>query len=97
MASRKHGLLADQGPPSRTSQDGVSGAVELVPQADELSPEFFDLIHSWDPDAANDDYYVTSSDFIELHSQIRKFLIRRMIWWATSVCLGMSILFNIYH
>ena len=97
MASRKQSLLADQGPPSRTSPDGVSGTAELVPQADELSPEFFDLIHDWDPDAANDNYYVTSSDFIELHSQLRKFLIRRMIWWATSVCLGMSILFYIYH
>lgn len=78
-------------------QDGVSGAVETVPHADQLSPEFFDLISDWDPDAANDNYYVTSSDFIELHSQLRKFLIRRMIWWATSVCLGMSVLFFIYH
>jgi len=97
VTSGKHNLLAKQAPQSRTMQDGVSGAVETVPHADQLSPEFFDLISDWDPDAANDNYYVTSSDFIELHSQLRKFLIRRMIWWATSVCLGMSVLFFIYH
>ena len=77
-------------------QDGALGADEPAPHIEQLSPEFYDLIRDWDPEAANDEYYVTSSDFIELHSQIKRFLIRRMIWWATSVCLGMSALFIIY-
>ena len=68
-----------------------------MPHADQLSPEFFDLICDWDPEAANDEYYVTSSDFIELHSQIKKFLIRRMIWWAMSVWLGMSALILVFQ
>lgn len=77
-------------------QDGASEAVELAPRGDHLSPEFFDLISDWDPDAANDDYYVTSADFIEIHDQLKTFLIRRMIWWAASVFGGMSLLFIIY-
>ena len=97
MRLGKHKLLAKQVPRSRTLQDGESGAVDPVLHTDQLSPKFFDLIGDWDPGAANDNYYVTSSDFIELHSQIKKFLIRRIIWWATSVCLGMSVLFFVYR
>lgn len=81
----------------RTVQLGVSAAADAVLDADRLSPEFFELIHDWDPEAANDEYYVTSSDFIELHSQIRKFLIRRMIMWSASVLVGMSGLIFVYQ
>lgn len=76
---------------------GAAESVESVQHVDELSPEFLDLISGWDPGAANDPYYVTSADFIDLHARIKKYLIRRMIWWATSVILGMSLLFFVYR
>ena len=97
MRLGKRELLAEQVPRSRTLRDGESRAVDPVLHTDQLCPEFLDLISDWDPDAANDNYYVTSSDFIELHSQIKRFLIRRIIWWATSVCLGMSVLLFLYR
>ena len=94
--SRKHELLAKQVEQSCTMQEGAPVADEPSTHVEQLSPEFYDLIRGWDPEAENDEYYVTSSDFIELHTRIRRFLIRRLIWWATSVCLGMSVLFIIY-
>ncbi len=72
-------------------------AVEPVSQKHQLSPKFFDLIYDRDPEAANDDYYVTSSDFIELHSQIKRTLIRHVLWLATSVCLGMPVLVFVFR
>ena len=51
-----------------------------------LTPEFYELIYSADPEAANDDYYVTSEDFIHLHWQIKKDLIKGVSWWAIGVC-----------
>ena len=75
----------------------MSEVVEPVLQKDQLSPEFFGLIHDWDPEASNDDYYVTSSDFIEIHSQLNRTLIRGVLFWATNVCLGMSALAFFYR
>lgn len=70
---------------------GVTAAVvESASSENRLSPEFFDLIYEWDPKAVNDEYYVTSSDFIELHSQIRTRLIRGVLLWALALCLGMA-------
>ena len=97
MKSAKNKHPAKQVPRSRAAQNAESGTAEAAQHGDQLSPEFFDLICDWDPDAVNDDYYVTSSDFIELHSGIKKFLIRRVVWWAVSVCLGMSILAYVYR
>lgn len=53
-----------------------------------LSPEFFQLIHHWDPNAVDDQYYVTSREFTKLHSHIREYLIRRLLWWTASVTVG---------
>ena len=75
----------------------MTEAVEPILHKEQLSSEFFDLIYDLDPEAANDDYYVTSSDFIELHSQIKKFLIRRLLWWATSVGVSMSVLAYVFQ
>ncbi len=75
----------------------MSGAAATVLSKDQLCPEFFDLIYDWDPEASNDDYYVTSSDFIEIHDQLKRTLIRGVLLWATSVCLGMSALAFIYQ
>ena len=86
----KHKFLVKGAPKRRFGQGVMSEAVEPVSQENRLSPEFCDLIYEWDPEAANDDYYVTSSDFIQLHSQIKKDLIRGLLWWATIVCLAMS-------
>ena len=97
MGSKKHRLLVKQVPRSRLAQNAVSGADELVLPENQLSPEFFDLIFDWDPEAANDEYYVTSSNFIELHSEIKKFLLRRVLWWAISVCVGMSVLAIVFR
>jgi hypothetical protein len=67
-----------------------------VSNENQLSPEFFDVIYEWDSDAANDDYYTTSAEFTELHSQIKKDLIRRMVQWAICTCGGMLGLVLIY-
>ena len=75
----------------------MSEATATALSKHQLSPEFFDLIYDWDPEAANDDYYVTSSDFIEIHSQLKRTLIRGVLLWATSVCLGMSALAFVYQ
>ena len=75
----------------------MSEATTTVLSKDQLSPEFFDLIYDWDPAASNDDYYVTSPDFIEIHDQLKRTLIRGVLLWATSVCLGMSALAFIYQ
>ena len=97
MKPEKYNLLVKDVPEFRSGQSPISEAVEPVTQAHRLSPEFFDRIYDWDPGAANDDYYVTSPDFIELHSQIKRTLIRGVIWWATSVCLGMPVLVFVFR
>lgn len=73
---------------------GISGAVL---QRNALTPEFYELISGADPDAANDDYYVTSPEFVQLHSKIKKDLIRGFLWWAASLCLFMAGLAFIYQ
>jgi hypothetical protein len=55
-------------------------------QKTELTSEFFDLIYESDPEASNDNYYVTSADFVQLHSQIRSDLRRSLFWWAIGLC-----------
>lgn len=61
------------------------------------SPEFFNLIYDWDPNATDDEYYATSEEFLELHSRIKDFLIQRLMWWTASVAtavVGLSIIFG---
>jgi hypothetical protein len=62
-----------------------------------LSPEFFDLVHEWDPEAANDDYYVTSAGFTELHSDIEAQLLRGLLTWVAITSAAMSVLFAVFH
>ena len=97
MALGKRKPLARQAQEFRTGQDGVAEATEAVSHADQLSPEFLDVIRDWDPGAANDRHYVTSSDFIEFQSRMRKYVIRRLILWVTSAVLGMSVLWFVYQ
>lgn len=95
LGKRKH--LARQAPDSHTAQNGVAGAAEAVPHVDQLSPELLDVIRDWDPEAANDQHFVTSADFIEFQSRIRNFVIRRLLWWVASVGLGISALLFLYQ
>lgn len=97
MGFGKQKRIAKEIPRSCVLQDGVAAVIDPELPVIQLSPEFYDLISDWDPEAANDNYYVTSADFIELHSGIKTFLIRRLVWWAISVCVGMSVLFFVYR
>jgi hypothetical protein len=67
--------------------DSRASADKTVLSENRLSENFYELIYELDPEAKNDDYYVTSADFIELHSEMKAYLITRIIWWATSACL----------
>lgn len=97
MKAEKHNHLVKDAPEFRSRQSPMSEAGEPVTQAHQLSPQFLALIYDWDPGAANDYYYVKSSDFIEIHSRLRRTLIRGLLFWAASVCLGMSALAFVYR
>ena len=71
----------------RTSQNVKTGGYSSFPESKELTPEFYDLVYSVDSAAANDNYYVTSGDFLELHSQLRKELLSGIFWWSCGLCL----------
>lgn len=80
-----------KGNPKRGLGHGVTVAVVgSVSSKNSLSPEFFGLICEWDPKAVNDDYYVRSCDFVELHSRIKRELIRDLLFWAVALCIGMA-------
>ena len=53
----------------------------------DLTPEFCHLVYDADPDASNDNYYVTSEDFLELHSKIRRDLLLGVVGWAVALLL----------
>ncbi len=59
---------------------------------DRLSSEFFSLIYDLDPEAANDPYYVTSKDFVDLHARIKKRLIIGVLSWVGLVALFIAYL-----
>ena len=80
--------------PTRPPRQDV--AAEPVWQGNRLSPEFCELIYEWDPEAANDSYSVTSADFGQLHSQIKKDLLRGVLLWAISLSISTAGLILIF-
>ena len=80
----RRGKRAPEGEPKQPSDHGA--ATEAVGQGKRLTPEFCELVYEWDPEAANDSYYVTSADFVQLHSEIKRGLLRGVLWWAIIVC-----------
>jgi hypothetical protein len=74
----------------QSSEEFKMGISNSVLHGNALTPEFYELIYDVDPEAENDDYYVTSSDFIGLHTQIKKDLLRALRWWAFGICIVMT-------
>ena len=66
-------------------------------QQNALTPEFYYLISTADPDAANDDYYVTDPEFVELHSKMKKDVIRGLVLWLVGHCVFIAGLAFIYQ
>ena len=58
-----------------------------------LSPEFFDLIYEADPHAADDDYYVASTEFTELHSEIKGGLLQGVLLWSAGLAVVLAAVF----
>ena len=65
------------------------GVQPLSPQL-VLAPEFFDLIYEADPFAADDIYYVASSEFTELHSDIKSGLLRGVLLWSLGLTMVLT-------
>ena len=97
MSAKNGHSSADRASRSQSSSNSESEGEVSGPERVAPSPEFFGLTYEWDPGAANDEYYVASSDFIALHSHIKRFLLRRMLWWAASVSCGMTLLFFFFR
>ncbi len=53
------------------------------------SEEYYELISQFDPDAADDTFYETSLEFIELRSRLRKELLQNL-WIAVGLGLILS-------
>lgn len=66
-------------------QEIVAGHARSHKGRKELSQEFCELVRGADEHASNDDYYVTSADFIELHSRIRGGLLYGLLLWTTGL------------
>mgnify|MGYP001549833488 CR=1 FL=1 len=96
----------------RRNLDGVSASNELLDPLDEdsesalsgaesqqnaLTPEFYYLISTADPDAANDDYYVTDPEFVQLHSKMKKDVFRGLMLWLVGHGVFMAGLAFIYQ
>ena len=81
--------MTPKGPMVNESSRGFDADAIAVVEAGPkpLSPEFYDLIYESDSEAENDDYYVRSEDFLELHTKIRKGLIRGLLWWGATLFL----------
>ena len=62
-----------------------------------LSTEFFELIFDADEDASNDDYYVTSADFIEFHTRIRRNLLDAIILWLVGLVIAVTVLVTAFN
>lgn len=80
-------------------QPGVSVRRDPAPSPHrprELTPEFCALIYDADSGASNDDYYVTSADFLELHSGIRRGLFLGLLTWGIGVLAAVGILGFVY-
>ena len=90
MRRNEHIVSVKDEPKGQSGEKIKTGISGSVLQGNALTPEFYELIYEADPGAENDDYYVTSADFIQLHSQIKKNLVRGLLWWAFGVCVVMS-------
>ena len=66
-------------------------------QQNALTPEFYYLISTADPHAANDDYYVTDPEFVQLHSKMKKDVIRGLVLWLVGHTVFMGGLAFIYQ
>lgn len=82
---------------AQSDEEIRGGFSELSLQKNALTPEFYELIFDADPNAVNDDYYVTSEDFLQLHFRIKKNLILGLIGWAAGLCLFMAGLAYVYQ
>jgi len=97
MRRNEHNVAVRSEPTGQLGEEvreSISGAVL---QTNALTPEFCELISEADPDAANDDFYVTSPEFVQLHSKIKKDVIRGLLLWAVSLCLFMASLVSVYQ
>ena len=65
------------------------GAADF-PQSRRPEAEFFSLVYELDPQAANDDYYATSADFLLLQSQLRAKLIQGFLLWFVGISVAFS-------
>ena len=96
MGRKEHNVSVTGEPTGQSDEEISAGISGAVLQRNPLTPEFYELIFEADPEALNDDYYVTSRDFVQLHSKIKKDLIRGVSWWLLANCLfiaGMVILY----
>ena len=66
-------------------RSAINPVVQPISRNCALSPEFFDLIYEADPHAAKDKYYVASSDFTDLHSEIKGGLLRGVLLWSAGL------------
>jgi hypothetical protein len=73
-----------------TARPALSGTNGRPTRTRAPEAEFFDLIYELDPGAANDDYYVTSADFLALQSELRSKLIRGLFQWAACLCAAIG-------
>lgn len=96
MRRNEHIVSVKYEPKGQSGEEVKTGISGAVSQGNALTPEFYDLIYEADPGAENDDYYVTSADFIELHSQIKKDLVRGLVWYAVGLCFFMAGLVLVY-
>ncbi len=81
-------------PRGEESELAISGSGA---QKGALTPEFYYLISSADPDAANDDYYVTDPEFVQLHAKLKKGVIRGLLLWLVGHGVFIAALAFIYH
>ena len=97
MGRKERNVSARGEPTGEFGEEVMAGTSGAALHGHALTPEFYELISGADPDAANDDYYVTSPDFVQLHSKIKKDLIRGLLLWAVCLCLFMAGLASVYQ
>lgn len=96
MIRNEHNVSVKDGLSGQSGEEVKTGISSSVLHGNALTPEFYELIYEADPGAKNDDYYVTSADFIGLHSQIKNDLLRGLLWWAFGLCFFMAGLVLVY-
>ncbi len=97
MRRNQHNVSVRGESASQSGEEVRATIPGAVLQRNTLTPAFYELISKADPDAANDDYYVTSPEFIQLHSKIKKDFIRGLSLWAVALCLFMASLAYVYQ